>query len=443
MLTSWHNFFFVSFDPAGFLAADKPPLGLWIQVASAKLFGFSGLSMLLPQALAGVLSVALLYHLVARVFGSSAGLLAALGLALAPIAVVDNRNNTPDSLLVLALLLAAWAVMRATEAGKLRWLLLGAVLVGLGFNIKELQAYLVLPALLLVYLVGAPVRVRTRLWHLLLAGGVLLVVSFCWIVAVDLTPASQRPYVSDSGTNSELSLALGYNGFGRLTAGILSHLPIPFLHVKLDFSIVPGISTEIGTPGLLRLFRPELAGQVSWLLPLALIGLIAPLVQPRSYGDQEGTDSTPRGTGYPSESPKPSAGSPKPSAGYPGMPLRLRREYLALLLWGTWLLTVGLFFSFARFYHLYYLIMLAPAVAALAGIGIIALWSDYRASLTSLRGAWWRAGCCRSLCLAQRLSRHTSLPATRPGTAGLRRSSSPYVCLSPPLWSPADSSCTC
>jgi len=135
------------------------------------------------------------------------------------------------------------ALLRAVERGKLRWLLLGAVLVGLGFNIKELQAYLVLPALLLVYLVGAPVRVRTRLWHLVVAGVVLLIVSFCWIVAVDLTPASQRPYVSDRGTNSELSLALGYNGFGRLTAGLLSHLPIPFLHVKIDFSIVPGIST--------------------------------------------------------------------------------------------------------------------------------------------------------------------------------------------------------
>jgi 4-amino-4-deoxy-L-arabinose transferase-like glycosyltransferase len=384
MLASWHNFFFVSFDPGGFLAVDKSPLGLWVQAASAKLFGFSGMSLLLPQALAGVLSAALLYHLVSRVFGSPAGLLAALGLALTPIAVVDNRNNTADSLLILTLLLAAWAVTKAAESGRLRWLLLGAALVGLGFNIKELQAYLVLPALFLAYLAAAQVRLRTRLWHLLVAGGVLLIVSFSWIVAVDLTPASQRPYVSDSGTNSELSLALGYNGFGRLTAGLLSHLPIPFLHVKLDFSIVPGISTEIGNPGLLRLFSPSIAEQVSWLLPVALIGLIAALVQPRRYRDQAGADTAHRGyRGMPVQ-------TPSREGTHKGLPLRLRREYLALVLWGAWLVTAGVFFSVARFYHLYYLIMLAPAVTALAGIGVVALWNDCRASLTNLHGAWWR-----------------------------------------------------
>lgn len=352
MLQSWHNFFFVAFDPGGFLAVDKPPLGLWIQVASAKLLGFNGFSMLLPQALAGVLSVALLYYLVARAFGPPAGVLAALGLALTPIAVVDNRNNTADSLLVLALLLAVWAVTRAVESGRLRWLLLGAVLVGLGFNIKELQAYLVLPALLLVYLVGAPLRLRTRFWHLLLAGGALLVVSFCWIVAVDLTPASQRPYVTDSGTNSELSLALGYNGLGRLTSGLLSHLPaLPFVHVKLDFSIVPAISIEIGNPGLFRLFRPEIGGQVSWLLPLALLGVAAFL--------------------------------------FVGRRRWTRQRQMVLLLWGNWLLAAAAYFSVARFYHLYYLIMLAPPIAALAGIGLATLWQEYRESLARVHTPWW------------------------------------------------------
>jgi 4-amino-4-deoxy-L-arabinose transferase-like glycosyltransferase len=384
MLSSWHNFFFVAFDPGGFLAVDKSPLGLWIQAGSAKLFGFSGTSLLLPQALAGVLSVVLLYHLVGRVFGPPAGLLAALSLALTPIAVVDNRNNTQDSLLILMLLLAAWAVTRAAESGRLRWLLLGAVLVGLGFNIKELQAYVVLPALLLVYLVGAPVRVRTRLWHLLLAGGALLIVSFSWIIAVDLTPASQRPYVSDSGTNSELSLALGYNGFGRLTAGILSHLPIPFLHVKLDFSIVPGISTEIGNPGLLRLLSPSIAEQASWLLPVALVGLGVAVWKSRPLAQAQLAQAQP--------------------AGFP-----MRREHLALVLWGTWLLTAAFFFSVARFYHLYYLIMLAPAVAALAGIGMVALWNDYRQSLRTRHDAY-------------RLSRWNgwALPLTLLGTAGIQ-----------------------
>lgn len=353
MLMNWHNFFFVSFDPAGFVAVDKPPLGLWLQAVSAKLFGFSGVSMLLPQAIAGVLSVLVLYLLVSRIFGRPAGVLAALALAVTPIAVVDNRNNTSDSVLILTLLLAAWAVTRAVESGRLRWLVLGATLVGLGFNIKELEAYLILPALLVMYILGSPRRPLTRLWHLVVAGVTALVVSFAWIVAVDLTPPGQRPFVSDSGTNSELSLALGYNGFGRLATGIMSHLPpLPFLHVKLDFTIVPAISTEIGNPSALRLFEPAIGGQASWLLPLALVGLVATVFGTR-----------------------------------PRLPLP--REHVALSFWATWLLTLGIFFSVARFYHLYYLSILAPAVSALAGIGLVALWKEYRAGLANASAHRW------------------------------------------------------
>src|SRR5262249_37636124 len=156
---------------------------------------YSGLSLLLPEALAGVLSCAVLYRLVAHAWGRGAGLLAALILAVSPVSVVTSRNNTIDSLLVLALLLATAALLRALEGGKLRWLLLSAVLVGLGFNIKMLEAYLVVPAFALVYLVGAKVGLWRRLGHLALAGLVLLVVSLSWAVAVDLTPASLRPYV--------------------------------------------------------------------------------------------------------------------------------------------------------------------------------------------------------------------------------------------------------
>ena len=155
MLTGWHNFFFASFDPGGFLAIDKPPLGFWIQALSARLFGFSMFSVLLPEALAGVLSVALIFHLVRRIFGSLAGLIAALVLAISPISVVTNRNNIVDSLLILTLLLAVWMVSKAAETGRLRWLCLCAVMVGLGFNIKYLQAYMVVPALGLAYLLGA------------------------------------------------------------------------------------------------------------------------------------------------------------------------------------------------------------------------------------------------------------------------------------------------
>src|SRR5258708_27698489 len=146
MLDSWSNFFFVSFDPGGFVSVDKPPLGFWLQAASAKILGFSPFSLCLPEALAGVLSVLLLYLLVRRHFGATAGLLAALALAISPINVVTNRNNIIDSSLVLVLLLGAWTVMKAAETGKLRWLLLCAVCIGLGFNIKMMQAYLVVPA---------------------------------------------------------------------------------------------------------------------------------------------------------------------------------------------------------------------------------------------------------------------------------------------------------
>src|ERR671932_470990 len=215
MLTSWHNFFFVSFD-SGFVSVDKPPLGLWIQAASAYLFGFHGWALLLPQALAGILSVALLYHLVSRAFGSVAGLIAALVLAVTPVAVGVERTNNSDGLLVLTVLTGTWAVIQATETGRVRWLLLGAAIVGLGFNIKMLEAYLVLPALYLLYFLAAPVSWWRRFIHLGAATALLLVVSLSWAIAVDMTPADQRPYVGSSENNSALNLAFGYNGATRL-----------------------------------------------------------------------------------------------------------------------------------------------------------------------------------------------------------------------------------
>src|SRR5947199_6165842 len=219
MLDNWHNFFFVSYDPGGFVTIDKPPLGFWLQVASAKILGFTPFSVFLPQAIAGVLSVLLLYYLVRRHFGVVAGLLAALALALSPISVVTNRNITIDSTLALTLLLGAWAVLRAAETGRLRWLLLSAALVGIGFNIKMMEAYLVVPAFGVLYLLAAPKSLWTRIGHLALALLVLLTVSFSWALAVDLTPASQRPYVGSTQDNSEISLALGYNGIDRLLRG--------------------------------------------------------------------------------------------------------------------------------------------------------------------------------------------------------------------------------
>lgn len=399
MLDSWHNFFFVSYDPGGFVTIDKPPLGFWLQVASSWLFGFTPFSVFLPQALAGVLSVLLLYYLVRRHFGILAGLFAALALAVSPISVVTNRNNTIDSTLALVLLLGAWAVLRAAETGKLRWLLLSAAIVGLGFNVKMMEAYLVVPAFALLYLLAAPRGWLTRIGHLALAAVLLVAVSFSWAAAVDLTPATLRPYVGSTQDNSELSLALGYNGvdrligmfrggwrgpagppnggngagaraFGGTTSGGASFRP-PFGNGEGGQFVRPGSSPGqpsvrpnrpssgngrsffgggggmfgTGRAGPLRLFQAALGSQIGWLLPLALLGVVAVAWQRR----------------------------PRPQAD---------RRQKSLILWGAWLLTMGVFFSVAGFFHPYYLTVMAPAVAALVGIGLATMWRDYR------RGSW-------------------------------------------------------
>jgi 4-amino-4-deoxy-L-arabinose transferase-like glycosyltransferase len=321
MLDSWYNFFFVSYD-AGFVSVDKPPLGFWIQAASAYLLGFHGWSLLLPQALAGVLCVALLYHLVGRSFGSVAGLLAALALALTPISVATNRHNNLESLLALTVLLAAWAFILAAQTGRLRWLVVGGLVMGLGFNIKMLEVFLVLPAFYLLYLVAAPVGWRRRMTHLGLATVVTVAASLPWVVAVDLTPADQRPYVGSSSFDTETDLIVGWNGVER----------------------VVGNDKGVGDPGPLRFLDPQLAGQIGWLLPLALVGL--------AVASWQSWKKRPR------------------------LPLS-RKEDQALLLWGTWLISLVVFFSVAGDWDPYYLEMLAPAVAALVGTGVVALWDDY------------------------------------------------------------------
>ncbi|MCD6053834.1 MAG: glycosyltransferase family 39 protein [Rubrobacteraceae bacterium] len=354
MLTSWHNFFFASYD-AGFVSVDKPPLGFWIQAANAYLFGFHGWSLLLPQALAGVLCVALLYYLVGRSFGTVAGLLAALALTLTPISVATNRHNNLESLLVFAVLLASWAFILAAETGRLRWLVVGGFVIGLGFNIKMLEAFVVLPAFYVLYLVAAPVGWRRRMIHLGLATVVIVATSLPWVVAVDLTPAEQRPYVGSSSFNTVTDLIVGWNGVERLS----------------------GSDEDVGDPGPLRLLNPQLGGQIGWLLPLAIVGLAA--ASWRSW------------------------------QGRPSLPL-LNRQQQALVLWGTWLISLVVFFSVAGDWDPHYLAMLAPAVAALVGAGVVALWDDYQKS------PGWR---------------RWILPLTLVGTAGLQV----YILAHHPDWS--------
>lgn len=374
MLTSWHNFFFVSFDPGGYVSVDKPPLGLWMQALSAMVFGFNGWALMLPQALAGVLSVALLYHLVRRAFGPTAGVIAALVLTLTPISIAANRNNTMDSQLVFTSLLAAWAVLKATETGKLRWLMAGAALVGLGFNIKMLQAYLVLPALYLLYLIAARPSILKRLWHLGLATVVVGVVSLGWAVTVDLTPAEARPFVGSSRDNTVMELIVGHNGAARLGSltqlfgisasgpgqptanGPADNLPPPLGNQFRANQLPPndagdagnnpqrgpgGPSGETGQAGIFRLFNQQLGGQASWFIPMALVFAGILVTQTRWQ--------------------------------WP-----LAREHQSVLLWSAWLVPQLIFFSLAGLFHRYYLEMLSPAIAALVGAGFAGLWADYK-----------------------------------------------------------------
>ena len=198
MMTGWHTFFYNSFDPAGFVSVDKPPLALWIQVASVKLFGFSPLAVLLPQVLEGVAAVAVLSHLVTRHFGAAAGLLAALFLAVTPVTVAVDRSGNTDTGLVLVVLLAAWALILAAERGRRGLLLLALALIGLGFNAKMLAAFVVLPTFVLVYWLGAARPRRRRLVDLVLGGLVVAAVSLPWMIAYDLTPVAKRPFVGSS-----------------------------------------------------------------------------------------------------------------------------------------------------------------------------------------------------------------------------------------------------
>ncbi|MGW0586971.1 glycosyltransferase family 39 protein [Streptosporangium sp. NPDC002607] len=330
---SWKAFFFGALDAGSFITVDKPPLALWAMGLSARIFGFGTWSMLLPQAAAGVAAVAVLHSAVRRAmpggYGHAAALVAALVMTLTPITVAINRDNNPDTLLVLLLVLAAWFCQEAVRAGRMRALVVSAVLVGLAFNTKMLQAYLVLPAFAPLYLAMAPGAPLRRLGHLLAAGAALVVSSAWWMVIVDLWPASSRPYIGGSTDNSVWDLVIGYNGLGRIfgTGGGRAGGGMGFG----------------GEAGAGRLFNDIMAGQISWLLPFAVIALVA------------GLALTVRG------------------------PLRDTR--IALLLWGGWLVVHYVVFSFSSgTFHPYYSTAMAPAVAALTGLGGVLGWRAYRHS---------------------------------------------------------------
>ncbi|MET3422191.1 4-amino-4-deoxy-L-arabinose transferase-like glycosyltransferase [Actinoplanes tereljensis] len=325
---SWKAWLFGSLDAGNAITVDKPPAAMWIMGLSARIFGVNSWSILAPQALMGVASVYLLYATVKRWFGQNAGLLAGAALALTPVAVLMFRYDNPDALLVLLMTAGAYTTVRAVEKASWKWLALTGVLLGFGFLTKMMQAFLVLPAFALVYLIAAPTGLGKRIRDLLIAG-LALIVSAGWYVAlVSLWPAGSRPFIAGSTNNSLWELALGYNGLGRIFGGSGN-------------GGGGGGSQNTGfggATGIGRLFGSSMGTEISWLLPAALIALIAVLAL---------TWTAPR----------------------------TDRARAAMIMWGGWLLVTGITFSYmSGTIHPYYTIALAPSIAAVVAIGGRVLW---------------------------------------------------------------------
>ncbi len=410
MSTSWHDFIFGAFDPAGTITVDKLPGALWPQALSLRIFGFHIWALVLPQILEGVATILVLYRAVRRLAGPLAGIVAALVLAASPATAALNRGNVADSLLILLTVLAADATSAALRGGRLglqgvggegaaspadewrdqggqeaglpvgsgldqlasgreeipslagsgrdqgeegagapapgglRHLLLAGVWIGLAFQAKMLQAWLVFPALALAYLLAAPSALRTRLLHVALAGAVTIVVSLSWMSAVSLVPSHSRPYVDGSTNDSLFSQVFDYNGTARLQHGNSipsAGPPAPFLVALYhEGSSYAGEAFAV-PPSAHRLLSGLFGRQDAWLLPVALLAAVAVLIDRRRFSRRD--------------------------------PLRA-----CVLLWGTWLLLLGASFSDGYYLNLYYVAALSPATAALCGAGVALVWPRRR-----------------------------------------------------------------
>lgn len=424
MTLSFKNFFYVAFDPAGMVSVDKPPLGLWTQAISVMIFGYHGWAMLLPQALASTCACIMMYVLTAKHFGRPAGLISSLVFAVTPAVVVASRNNTMDMQLVFVLLVAAWFLFKAIEKSKWRYLFICALLIGLGFNVKMLEAYMILPAVVIVYLIFSKEKISKRIVGGLISILIMAAVSFSWALAVDLTPAANRPYVDSSTNNTVLELIVGHNGLERLYGqgfggggtgkgmaagegqgpgsgnGGAGQNGNNNTKNNANNAITNGTSNagtaqktggqnaqggtapqmgsnggnahqggfggnseqmtvgggmqgmgnggqkggisgnDIGNAGVFRLWSSSVYGQASWLLLLTIFCMAVKL-------------------------------------------RRIDRKNLSFkhgvfAFWILWLVTMCAFFSFAGFWHRYYLCILAPGIAGIVGPGIVEMVKRFR-----------------------------------------------------------------
>lgn len=410
MLKSWSNFFFVAAEPGGSVTVDKPPLGLWIQTIFAYFLGVSGFTVSLPNILAGVFGIPLLYNMVKKYAGDLAGIIASFVMAITPVFIATNRNNTMDGMLVFTLLLAAYTFIQATETGKIKWLLLGAFIVGLGFNIKMLQAFLPLPAFYALYFFANKETWLRKIINLSLATILLIAVSLSWAIAVDLTPAENRPYIGSSDNNTVFGLMFGHNGISRLDNQRDNNTPPSGFQTgqapsnssqpqQMNPPPLALIACEDQSQGDSCSFTTRNGQTVdgscitppnSTELACAPQGMI-----PQQYGQQPQNG---QGDGAPFSN----------ETGSPGVlrfftqPFSKQMSWLlpfalisillalfaskikmpvesnvhkALILWGGWLLTCVVFFSMiSGIFHAYYAIMLVPALGAMVGIGFAQLW---------------------------------------------------------------------
>ena len=335
MTVNWHNFFYGSLDPGGWITVDKPPAALWLQALSVRIFGFSSWSLLLPSAVCGALAVWFLMLTVRRAWGRTAGIVAGVALALTPAIVAVSRSNNPDATLVLAVVLAAWAVQKGIADGRVRWMVLAGVCCGFGFLTKLLAAGIVMPGLWGAYLVAAPGPWRKRTLHCLAGAAAFFVVAIGWVALVDLRPLADRPWIGGSTDGSALDLVFGYDGFGRITGATAGPGGNAFGGGPGGvFGGGGGINQFGGATGLLRLFNNGMGDQVMWLFPVALVSAFAGMITAARR--------------------------------------RVRDARLgSLIMWVGWAVVVYFVFAFAKgVYHNYYVSLLAPALAALVGIGV-------------------------------------------------------------------------